>query len=107
SLGVALALCEAVHYGVDAGHIREYAEIFKPLPWIPPSPAMRRLGELQTIRAGIVSSLTEWKNRCESGLADDVSVHTAVIGDGRVPAGAVLASRDMTSERCRAAVLDG
>ena len=94
SLGVALALCEAGHIvsivnpaqirdfarsklgrnktdGVDAGHIREYAEIFKPLPWIPPSPAMRRLGELQTIRAGIVSSLSEWKNRCESGLADD------------------------------------
>ena len=57
--------------GVDAGHIREYAEIFKPQSWTPPSPAIRRLGELQTIRAGIVSSLTEWKNRCESGLADD------------------------------------
>ena len=26
---------------------------------------------MQTICAGIVSSLTEWKNRCESGLADD------------------------------------
>ena len=28
---------------VDAVHIREYAELFKPRPWIPPSPAMRRL----------------------------------------------------------------
>ena len=37
---------------VDAVHIREYAELFKPRPWIPPSPAMRRLCELQTIRAG-------------------------------------------------------
>ena len=35
---------------------------------------MRRLGELQTIRAGIVSSLTEWKNRCGSGLADDTAL---------------------------------
>jgi transposase len=94
SLGIALALWEAGHIvsivnpaqirdlartklgrnktdAVDAGHIREYAEIFKPQPWTPPSPAMQRLGELQTIRAGIVNSLTEWKNRCGSGLADD------------------------------------
>ena len=35
---------------------------------------MQRLGELQTIRAGIVSSLTEWKNRCGSGLADDTAL---------------------------------
>jgi transposase len=38
---------------------------------------MRRLGELQTIRAGIVSSLSEWKNRCESGLADDTALALA------------------------------
>ncbi len=31
-------------------------------------------GELQTIRAGIVNSLTEWKNRCGSGLADDTAL---------------------------------
>ena len=97
SLGIALALWEAGHIvsivnpaqirdfartklgrnktdAVDAGHIRGYAEIFKPQPWTPPSPAMRRLGELQTIRAGIVSSLTEWKNRCGSGLADDTAL---------------------------------
>jgi transposase len=97
SLGIALALWEAGHIvsivnpaqirdfartklgrnktdALDAGHIREYAEIFKPQPWTPPSPAMRRLGELQAIRAGIVSSLTEWKNRCGSGLADDTAL---------------------------------
>ena len=27
---------------VDDVHIREYAELFKPRPWTPPSPAMRR-----------------------------------------------------------------
>ena len=35
--------------GVDAAHIREYCELFKPQPWAPPSEAHRRLGELQTI----------------------------------------------------------
>jgi transposase len=49
--------------GVDASHIREYCELFKPQPWTPPSEAHRRLGELQAIRAGIVAGLTEWKNR--------------------------------------------
>src|SRR4249919_4082622 len=48
---------------VDAALIREYAELFKPGPWTPPSTAMRRLCELQTIRAGIVSNRAEWKNR--------------------------------------------
>ena len=56
---------------VDAALIREYAELFKPGPWTPPSTAMRRLCELQTIRAGIVSNRAEWKNRIgNSGLAD-------------------------------------
>src|SRR3954467_11979714 len=54
---------------VDAGLIREYAELFKPAPWAPPSSALRRLCELQTVRAGLVGSLTEWKNRSTSGLA--------------------------------------
>jgi transposase len=56
--------------GVDASHIREYCELFKPQPWMPPSEARRRLGELQTIRAGIIAGLTEWKNRKNSGIAD-------------------------------------
>src|ERR1700681_3231462 len=74
SLGIACALYEAGHIvsivnpaqirdfartklgrnktdGVDASHIREYCELFKPQPWAPPSEAHRRLGELQTIRA--------------------------------------------------------
>ena len=59
--------------GVDASHIREYCELFKPRPWAPPSEALRRLGELQTIRAGIVASLTEWKNRKNSGMVDAVA----------------------------------
>src|ERR1700682_5103827 len=58
---------------VDAVHIREYAELFKPRPWTPPSPAMRRLCELQTIRAGTVAGLTEWKNRRGSGITDDLA----------------------------------
>ncbi len=45
---------------------------------------------------------------CRRALAlRAVPVHTTVIGDGHVAAGAVLASRDMAAERCRAAVLDG
>jgi transposase len=59
--------------GVDASHIREYCELFKPKPWAPPSEAHRRLGELQTIRAGIVAGLTEWKNRKNSGMVDAVA----------------------------------
>jgi hypothetical protein len=56
--------------GVDASHIREYCELFKPQPWAPPSEAHRRLGELQAIRAGIVAGLTEWKNRKNSGMVE-------------------------------------
>jgi transposase len=93
SLGVALALHEAGHVvsvvnpaqirdfartklgrnktdKVDAALICEYAELFKPEPWTPPSPAMRRLCELQTMRAGIIRSRAEWKNRIGSGLGD-------------------------------------
>ena len=96
SLGIALALHEAGHVvsvvdpaqirdftrsklggnktdQVDAANIREYAELFKPRPWTPPSPAMRRLCELQTIRDGAVAGLTEWKNRSASSMADDMA----------------------------------
>jgi transposase len=89
SLGIACALYEAGHVvsiinpaqirdfvrtklgrnktdGIDASHIREYCELFKPSPWAPPSEAHRRLGELQAIRAGIIAGLTEWKNRKNS-----------------------------------------
>jgi len=59
--------------GVDASHIREYCELFKPQPWAPPSNAHRTLGELQTIRAGIIASLTQWKNRRNSGMVDAVA----------------------------------
>src|SRR6266566_3717287 len=93
SLGIACALYEADHVvsiinpaqirdfvrtklgrnktdGVDASHIREYCELFKPSPWAPPSEAHRRLGELQTTRSGIIAGLTEWKNRKNSGIVD-------------------------------------
>jgi transposase len=58
---------------VDASHIREFCELFKPKPWAPPSEAHRRLGELQTIRSGIIAGLTEWKNRKNSGITDAVA----------------------------------
>jgi transposase len=100
SLGVALALHDAGHVvsvvnpaqirdfartklgrnktdKVDAILIREYAELFKPEPWVPPSPAMRRLCELQTVRAGIVSNRAEWKNRACSGLGDITATSVA------------------------------
>src|SRR5262249_21919307 len=93
SLGIAGALYEADHVvsiinparirrfgGTEFGgnktdrdrapHIREYCELFKPSPWAPPSEAHRRLGELQTIRSGIIAGLTEWKNRKNSGIVD-------------------------------------
>ena len=96
SIGIASALYEAGHVvsivnpaqirdfartklgrnktdGVDASHIREYCELFKPKPWAPASEAHRRLGELQTIRAGIIAGLTEWKNRKNSGMIDAVA----------------------------------
>ena len=63
--------------GVDASHIREYCELFKPQPWAPPSEAHRRLGELQTIRAGVVAGLTEWNNRKNSGMVDAAALSLA------------------------------
>jgi transposase len=100
SLGVALALHDAGHvvsvvnpaqirdFGrtklgrnktdkLDAALIREYAELFNPEPWTPPSPAMRRLCELQTMRIGIIRSRTEWKNRSGSGLGDSTATKLA------------------------------
>jgi transposase len=100
SLGIALALYDAGHLvsvvnpaqihdfarsklgrnktdRVDAALIREYAALFNPAPWTPPSPAMRRLCELQTVRAGIVKSRTEWKNRLGSGLGDSTATQLA------------------------------
>ncbi len=62
---------------VDAALIREYAELFKPGPWTPPSPAMRQLSELQTVRAGIVGSRTEWRNRISSGVGDSTATKLA------------------------------
>jgi transposase len=100
SLGVALALYDAGHVvsvvnpaqirdfartklgrnktdKVDAALIREYAELFKPQPWMPPSPAMRRLCELQTVRAGLVANRAEWKNRLGSGLGEGTAIKVA------------------------------
>ena len=63
---------------VDAVHIREYAELFKPRPWTPPSPALRRLCELQDNPGhGTVVGLTEWKNRRRSGIMDDLALSLA------------------------------
>lgn len=51
---------------VDAGHIREYGALFRPPTWRSPSPALRRLCELQTMRAGFVASKVAWQNRAGS-----------------------------------------
>ena len=100
SLGVALALYDAGHVvsvvnpaqirdfartklgrnktdKVDAALIREYTELFSPQPWMPPSLAMRRLCELQTVRAGLVANRAEWKNRLGSGLGDSTAIKVA------------------------------
>jgi transposase len=102
SLGVALALYDAGHIvsvvnpaqirdfaraklgrnktdKVDAALIGDYAALFNPAPWTPPSPAMRRLCELHTVRAGIISSRTEWKNRLGSGLGDSTATGLAAM----------------------------
>lgn len=96
SLGVALVLHEAGHVvsivnpavirdfartrlgrnktdRVDAGHIREYVTLFGPPAWRPPSPALRRLCDLQVMRAGFVASKVEWQNRAESIGNDDAA----------------------------------
>jgi transposase len=39
---------------------------------------MRRLCELQTVRAGIVGNRAEWKNRISSGLGDSTATSLAV-----------------------------
>jgi transposase len=102
SLGLALALHDASHVvsvvnpaqirdfartnlgrnkadKVDAALIRDYAALFNPAPWKPPSPAMRRLCELQTVRAGIIRSRTEWRNRLGSGLGDSTATGLAAM----------------------------
>jgi transposase len=102
SFGVALALYDAGHVvsivnpaqirdfartklgrnktdKVDAALIRDYAALFNPAPWTPPSPAMRRLCELHTVRAGIIGSRTEWKNRLGSGLGDGTATGLAAM----------------------------
>jgi transposase len=102
SLGVALALYDAGHAvsvvnptqirdfartklgrnktdKVDAALIRDYAALFNPAPWTPPSPAMRRLCELHTVRAGIIGNRTEWKNRLGSGLGDSTATGLAAM----------------------------
>lgn len=95
SLGVALALHAAGHVvsivnpaqirdfararlgrnksdTIDAGYIREYGAMVRPPAWTPPSPALRRLCELQTIRAGYVAGRIEWQNRAGS-LGNDAA----------------------------------
>ena len=93
SLGIALALHAAGHRvsivnpaqirdfvrsrlgrnkndAVDCAHIREYVAMFSPRAWVPPSLALRRLCELQTMRDGFVSGLVEWKNRSGSSAGE-------------------------------------
>ena len=102
SLGVALALHDAGHVvsivnpaqirdfartklgrnktdKIDAALIREYATLFNPQPWKPPSPAMRRLCELQTVRAGILRNRAEWQNCIASGLGDSTATRLAAM----------------------------
>jgi transposase len=123
SLGVALALHDAGHVvsvvnpaqirdfartklgrnktdKIDAVLIREYAELFKPGPWAPPSPAMRRLCELQTVRTGMVNNRAEWKNRMGSGLEDSIatSLAAATIEHFTAQIEAIRATIDQDSE---------
>jgi len=51
--------------------------MFNPPAWVPPSAALRRLCELQTMRAGFVASLVEWKNRAGSSGGDATALALA------------------------------
>ena len=61
----------------DSGHIREFGERLDPPLWTPPSPALRRLCDLQTMRAGFVASQVEWNNRAGSGIGDTAAASLA------------------------------
>ncbi len=121
SLGVALALHAAGHVvsivnpaqirdfartklgrnktdKVDAGHIREYGAVFRPPAWRPPSPALRRLCELQTMRAGFLASRIEWQNRA-------ASLHSAASLGGDAAAG-VLAAATIAHFQAQIAAVD-
>jgi hypothetical protein len=96
SLGIACALHEAGHVvsivnpaqirdfartklgrnktdGVDASHIREYCQLFKPRPWAPPSNAHRTLGELQTIPLTVITVSVVFAHACRLGAEGIVS----------------------------------
>jgi transposase len=62
---------------VDCGHIRQYGEMFRPPAWQPPSAALRRLCELQTMRAGFVASKIEWSNRAGRCATDAMAAALA------------------------------
>jgi transposase len=93
SLGVALALHDAGHVvsvvnpaqirdfarsklgrnktdKIDSTYIRDYVVACAPPAWTPPSPALRRLCELRTMRDGFVASHVEWRNRGATAGAD-------------------------------------
>lgn len=55
---------------VDSAYIRDYAAACAPPTWTPPSPALRRLCDLRTMRDGFVASHVEWRNRAASAGAD-------------------------------------
>ncbi len=100
SFGVALALHEAghtvslinpaqiKHFGrtklgrnktdkADCVLIREYGAMFVPPAWTPPSPALRRLCELRTMRSGFITSRVEWQNRLNSGMQEVTATELA------------------------------
>jgi len=100
SLGVALALHDAGHVvsvvnpaqirdfarsklgrnktdKVDSTYIRDYVVACAPPAWIPPSPALRRLCDLRTMRDGFVASHVEWRNRVSSAGDDPIALQLA------------------------------
>jgi len=100
SLGVAIALHDAGHVvslinpakikdfsrsklgrnktdKVDSATIYDYGATFDPPAWSPPSPALRRLCELRTMRDGFMASRVEWQNRAGSGVADPTATKLA------------------------------
>jgi hypothetical protein len=60
TLDVSVVMPAANHPAVRPFRGRlQYVTLFNSPPWCPPSPALRRLCELQTMRAGFVASKVE------------------------------------------------
>lgn len=55
---------------VNAALIHDFAALFPPPAWSPPSPAQHRLCALRIVQVGFLTSRVEWQDRLGNGVAD-------------------------------------